>query len=141
MVKFSKGMWHAAPDTDISWGQEIVKAEATKDSIRAVLVNLFMSRPPALPNTISQSSKIIRHRGDTLNNPTITIQASSPAPDVLLLDTYHWKAQKPSLNGPNFDLFPDVDVAELVTSFYATSSCSVFNSVTRRRRGRTMFRL
>ncbi|KAH8822696.1 alpha-glucosidase II [Flagelloscypha sp. PMI_526] len=99
MVKFSKGMWHAAPDTDISWGQEIVKAEASKDSIRAVL-----------------SSKIIRHRGDTLNNPTITIQASSPAPDVLLLDTYHWKAQKPSLNGPNFELFPNLDTAELTAT-------------------------
>lgn len=56
-------------------------------------------------------------RGDTLNTPTITLEASSPAPDTILLNAYHWKAQKSSLAGPEYEKFPDVDVKKLVRFF------------------------
>lgn len=66
-----------------------------------------------------QSARRINHRGDTLNNPTITLECSSPSPDVLLLKGYHWKAQVGSNAGPEYELFPDIDINELVinTSF------------------------
>ncbi|RPB15513.1 hypothetical protein P167DRAFT_518728 [Morchella conica CCBAS932] len=90
MVKFSKGMWHATPDTIIRWATESVKAEALPESIRTVA-----------------SSRAINHRGDTLNNPTLTITASSPSDDILLLSSYHWKAQRSTAIGPRFELYPD----------------------------------
>lgn len=39
MVKFSKGMWHASPDTIIRWATESVKAEAKPESLRTVAVS------------------------------------------------------------------------------------------------------
>ncbi|KAG9225936.1 hypothetical protein CCMSSC00406_0006442 [Pleurotus cornucopiae] len=98
MVKFSKGMWCLAPDTVADWATEAVKAEAKEDSIRCVA-----------------STRRINHRGDTLNNPTITLECSSPAPDVLLLKGYHWKEQVGSNAGPEYELFPDIDLNELNT--------------------------
>lgn len=41
MVKFSKGMWHAAPDTIIRWATESVKAEAKPESLRTVAVSQY----------------------------------------------------------------------------------------------------
>ncbi|KAJ8495568.1 hypothetical protein ONZ45_g12804 [Pleurotus djamor] len=96
MVKFSKGMWCLAPDTHADWATEVVKAEAKKDSIRCVA-----------------ASRRINHRGDTLNNPTITLECSSPVPDVLLLSGYHWKAQTHANAGPEYELFPDIDIETL----------------------------
>lgn len=43
MVKFSKGMWHATPDTIIRWATESVKAEALPESIRTVAVCLGLT--------------------------------------------------------------------------------------------------
>ncbi|KAL0947518.1 hypothetical protein HGRIS_013617 [Hohenbuehelia grisea] len=96
MVKFSKGMWCLAADTVGDWATEVIKAEARPDSIRAVA-----------------STKRLNHRGDTLNNPTITIETSSPCPDVLRITGYHWKEQHNTLAGPHYELFPDADVASI----------------------------
>ncbi|KIY69252.1 glycoside hydrolase family 31 protein [Cylindrobasidium torrendii FP15055 ss-10] len=96
MVKFSKGMWWPAPNTTISWAVEAAKAEAFEDRVRYLA-----------------STKRLLHRGDTLNTPTISLDCSSPVPDVLLLKTTHWKAQASTNIGPEFELFPDVDIKQL----------------------------
>lgn len=56
--------------------------------------------------TGSQAAKPIIHRGDILNNPTLTHKISSPIDDVLLVSSTHWKAQKSITSGPHFELFP-----------------------------------
>ncbi|KAH7122003.1 glycosyl hydrolases family 31-domain-containing protein [Dactylonectria estremocensis] len=89
MVKFSHGCWHPAPDTIIDWAVEVVKGEAKGDHLHFVTC-----------------SKPINHRGDTLNNPTLTHHVSSPMDDVLYLSSTHWKAQKSVIAGPHFELFP-----------------------------------
>ncbi|OBT72124.1 hypothetical protein VF21_09169 [Pseudogymnoascus sp. 05NY08] len=89
MVKFSHGCWHPAQDTIIDWAVEVVKSEKRPDSLHFVT-----------------ASKPINHRGDSLNNPTLTHNLSSPMDDVLLLSSTHWKAQKSITNGPKFELFP-----------------------------------
>jgi alpha-D-xyloside xylohydrolase len=53
-----------------------------------------------------QSSKPINHRGDTLNNPTLTHSLSSPIENVLYLSSTHWTKQKSVTQGPQFELFP-----------------------------------
>ncbi|KAK0482624.1 glycosyl hydrolases family 31-domain-containing protein [Armillaria novae-zelandiae] len=96
MVKFSSGMWSVGPHVSISWATEVVKSEAFEDRIRCVV-----------------STKRINHRGDTLNNPTITMECSSPIPDTLFLNAYHWKTQQPTLNGPDYEVFPDANIDKL----------------------------
>ncbi|TPX15350.1 uncharacterized protein E0L32_004627 [Thyridium curvatum] len=89
MVKFSHGCWHPSPDTLIDWAVEVVKAEAKEDHLHFVTC-----------------SKPINHRGDTLNNPTLTHHVSSPVDDVLYLSSTHWKGQKSVTAAPHFELFP-----------------------------------
>ncbi|KAG6884904.1 hypothetical protein C0993_007361 [Termitomyces sp. T159_Od127] len=91
MVKFSHGMWWNADGVLIDWAVEAAKSEALEGSIRCVA-----------------TSKHINHRGDILNTPTLTVESSSPAPDILLLTGYHWKGQKHATLEPNYELFPDV---------------------------------
>ncbi|KZV69553.1 glycoside hydrolase family 31 protein [Peniophora sp. CONT] len=99
MVKFTKGMWQVGEDTAINWATEVVKAEASESSIRAVT-----------------TTRHIYHRGDTLNTPTVTVECSSPLPDTLLLTAYHWKGSAASNNGPDFELFPDQDLVKQISS-------------------------
>ncbi|KAL3489987.1 glycosyl hydrolases family 31-domain-containing protein [Aspergillus germanicus] len=89
MVKFSHGCWHPAPDTLIDWAVETVVAETRGDKLHFVT-----------------SSKPINHRGDTLNNPTLTHSLSSPIDNVLYLSSTHWTKQKSVTQGPHFELFP-----------------------------------
>ncbi|KAF8064081.1 family 31 glycoside hydrolase [Lyophyllum atratum] len=96
MVKFSNGMWWNADGVAIDWAAEAIKAEAREQSIRCVA-----------------TSKHVNHRGDTLNTPTITVECSSPLPDILLLTAYHWKGQQRTTQGPDYELYPDVDYESL----------------------------
>ena len=47
----------------------------------------------------------IRHRGDTLNQPLLTVRCSSPAPDVISVKISHFLGEKPRL--PEFSLNSD----------------------------------
>ncbi len=117
MVKFSSGMWWVGPHVSISWATEVVKSEAFEDRIRCVTVSLWVTPRKTCAYCDVQSTKRINHRGDTLNTPTITMECSSPIPDTLFLDAYHWMAQQPTLTGPDYEVFPDVDIDKLVGLF------------------------
>ncbi|KAG6841803.1 hypothetical protein C0991_006687 [Blastosporella zonata] len=99
MVKFSNGMWWNADGVVIDWAVEAVKAEALNGIIRCVA-----------------TSKHINHRGDILNTPTLTVECSSPAPDILFMTGYHWKGSKQTTRGPHYELFPDVDHQHLTAN-------------------------
>ncbi|KAG6819867.1 hypothetical protein H0H93_007852 [Arthromyces matolae] len=109
--RFSYGMWWNRSGCLIDWAVEAVKAEALDESIRCVA-----------------TSKHITHRGDTLNAPTITVECSSPAPDILLLTGFHWKRQKRMTTGPSYELFPDVEVETLTTNRQDSLSTSKTNT-------------
>lgn len=47
----------------------------------------------------------INHRGDTLGGPNLTIKVSTPAPEVLRVQTFHYMGVVD--RGPNFDLSVD----------------------------------
>ncbi len=52
--------------------------------------------------TVYAATKVIRHRGDTLNLPVITVEYSSPLPDIIGVKIYHHKGKK--TKGPEFEL-------------------------------------
>ncbi|NLM10986.1 MAG: alpha-xylosidase [Clostridiaceae bacterium] len=51
---------------------------------------------------IFAATKVINHRGDTLNRPMITVEYTSPMPDVIGVKIYHHKGKK--IKGPEFEL-------------------------------------
>ena len=46
---------------------------------------------------IFAATKVINHRGDTLNRPMITVEYTSPMPDVIGVKIYHHKEK---IKGP-----------------------------------------
>jgi alpha-D-xyloside xylohydrolase len=52
------------------------------------------------------TTRHVRHRGDTLNKPTITVELTSPAAGIIGVSARHF-AGKPALREPRAVLFPD----------------------------------
>nr|MDT0657293.1 alpha-xylosidase [Micromonospora sp. DSM 115978] len=87
-MKFSNGYWRM------------------RDGVRPihpVAVHDVAVEPDAL--TVYAVTKKITHRGDTLNQPMLTIRCSSPAPDVLAVKIGHFLGGRP--RGPEFALAAD----------------------------------
>jgi len=65
----------------------------------------------------------INHRGDTLGGPVITIKLSSPIPDVIRVQLFHYKGLKNK--GPEFEVYSDeatkVDIVDNVDLLKLTS--------------------
>ncbi len=62
--------------------------------------------PDAL--VVYASTQTIRHRGDTLNQPVLTVRCSSPAPDVISVAVSHFAGEQP--RHPEFPLTVDSSV-------------------------------
>ena len=62
----------------------------------------------------------VRHRGDTLNQPLLTVRCSSPAPNVISVTVSHFLGEQPPR--PQFPLSPDpsVQVRTELDDSYAT---------------------
>lgn len=90
-MKFSNGCWLSKENTEYFSPAEIYESRITNNSI-----------------TFNAPTHKIRHRGDTLGGPNLTIKVTAPAKEVLRIQTFHYMGV---LNkGPVFDL----DIAENV---------------------------
>ncbi|MDF2801981.1 MAG: Alpha-glucosidase, family 31 of glycosyl hydrolase [Anaerocolumna sp.] len=88
-MKFSNGCWLNKENIEYFSPAEIYESRITNDSI-----------------TFNAPTHKIRHRGDTLGGPNLTIKVTAPAKEVLRIQTFHYMGV---LNkGPVFDL----DIAE-----------------------------
>ncbi|MDG4831395.1 alpha-xylosidase [Solwaraspora sp. WMMD1047] len=104
-MKFSNGYWRM------------------RDGVRPihpVEVHDIAVEPDAL--TVYASTKKITHRGDTLNQPMLTIRCTSPAPNVLAVKVGHFLGERP--RRPDFALTTDPDTEVRVSDGvdYATIS-------------------
>jgi len=61
--------------------------------------------PSAGGLTVFAPTRPIRHRGDTLGGPALTIRLSAPMPDVVCVRVTHFSGQKDP--GPNFPLYTE----------------------------------
>lgn len=102
-MKFSNGYWRMADGVHPLYPAQV----------RDVAV-----RPSTL--TVYAPTKKINHRGDTLNLPMLTIQASSPAPDIIAIRVGHFLGERP--RRPEFALAadPSTDVRITDGEDYAT---------------------
>ena len=77
-MKFTDGQWMLQPGVAAHYAAEAYAVEAHTDR----LVVLATTRP-------------IKHRGDTLQGPTLTVTLSSPLPGVIRVSVEHYTASTP----------------------------------------------
>jgi len=77
-MKFTDGQWMLQPGVGAHYAAEAYAVEAHDDK----LVVLATTRP-------------IKHRGDTLQGPTLTVTLSSPLPGVIRVSVAHFSASEP----------------------------------------------
>ena len=94
-MKFTDGNWMMRKGVRGHYAAEAYYVSQSSDSLK---VNV-----PTHP---------IRHRGDTLSGPNLTVRISSPMPDVVRVRISHFEGVRDA--GPHFELFPQhapVDLA------------------------------
>lgn len=84
-MKFTDGYWELKDGVTLFSPMDIRDTEFSENRLR-----------------IFAAAKVIRHRGDTLNLPMITIEYFSPLPDIIGVKIYHHKGRK--ITGPKFEL-------------------------------------
>ena len=87
-MKFSDGFWDMRPGVRPLYAREVVAADAGDSTLR-----------------ILAATKPVRHRGDTLNAPLITVEVRSPMADVLAVRLVHHAGQRPK--SPAFEIDGD----------------------------------
>jgi alpha-D-xyloside xylohydrolase len=84
-MKFTDGYWQMRPDVTPYYAVQVQDVEISPDSL-----------------TVYAATRPIHHRGDTLNNPLLTIRYSSPLPNVIRVQVWHHTGMQ--LSGPQFAL-------------------------------------
>lgn len=84
-MKFSNGCWIQKENIEYFSPAEIYESRITNNSV-----------------TFNTPTHKIRHRGDTLGGPNLTIKVSAPAKEVLRVQTFHYMGVLDK--GPSFDL-------------------------------------
>lgn len=90
-MKFSNGCWLSKENTEYFSPAEIYESKITNNSI-----------------TFNAPTHKIRHRGDTLGGPNLTIKVTAPAKEVLRIQTFHYMGVLDK--GPAFELEFAADV-------------------------------
>ena len=85
-MKFSDGNWMMQPGVRAQYPVEIYYTETDPHGA-----------------TLTVPTRAIRHRGDTLGGPVLTLRVSSPLPDVLRVRVSHYEGA--SEQGPEFPLY------------------------------------
>lgn len=84
-MKFTDGVWLTRPGVQAGHPVAAYEVESTPDTL-----------------TVHAVTRPIRHRGDTLQGPLLTIQLSAPAPDVIRVRLTNYAGGRP--RGPRFAL-------------------------------------
>src|SRR4051812_3847669 len=85
ILKFTDGNWLLRPGVTAHWAAEAYEVSQSGNSLQ-------MLAP----------TQVIRHRGDTLQGPALTVRLSSPMPDVIGVRISHFEGGVD--RGPNFEL-------------------------------------
>ncbi|KAI5780812.1 glycosyl hydrolases family 31-domain-containing protein [Geopyxis carbonaria] len=88
-MRFRDGMWLTQPDFRVEFAEDVHKIDTSKDDALSLLC----------------PTRHIMARGNTLNQPTITIDVEPVVDDVISITARHWKGARDL--GPHYPLFPD----------------------------------
>ncbi|OAQ60701.1 sugar hydrolase [Pochonia chlamydosporia 170] len=90
MVQLRDGMWLPAECARTEYAEEVYNVTVSEQEQRMSLLC---------------PTKCIRSRGDTLNQPTVTLDLQAEFDGVISLEATHWAGEQ--RKGPHFELFPD----------------------------------
>ncbi|CAM1501936.1 Fc.00g039200.m01.CDS01 [Cosmosporella sp. VM-42] len=90
MVHLRDGMWLPSADFRVEYAEDVYEITPQEDQQAMSLLC---------------PTKHIRSRGDTLNQPTITLEIKAEMDGVISLESTHWAGAQNK--GPQFELFPD----------------------------------
>ncbi|KAL4964660.1 putative sugar hydrolase [Aspergillus stella-maris] len=85
-MKFTEGMWLLREGIRIDWMSNVERVDVQQDT---ETVNLLLN-------------KFQRHRGDTLNSPTVSARVTSPLEGIIGVKFIHWAGGVD--NGPHYEL-------------------------------------
>src|SRR5512133_4329863 len=77
-VKFTDGYWQLREGVRAQYPAEVYDVAVQPDAL-----------------TVSAPMRRIAHRGDTLNEPLLTIRCASPAPDIISVSVSHFLGARP----------------------------------------------
>ncbi|KAJ5655829.1 Alpha-xylosidase [Penicillium longicatenatum] len=83
-MKFTAGMWCLQEGIHIDWMSNVERLRIEQEGVNLLL------------------NKFQRHRGDTLNSPTISAQVTSPQEGIIGVKLVHWAGQVD--NGPHYEI-------------------------------------
>ncbi|EPS31985.1 putative alpha-xylosidase [Penicillium oxalicum 114-2] len=83
-MKFTEGMWCLKEGVQIEWMSNVERLRTEKETAHLLL------------------NKLQRHRGDTLNSPTISARITSPQEGIIGVNLVHWAGRVD--NGPHYHL-------------------------------------
>ncbi|KAJ5721043.1 Alpha-xylosidase [Penicillium malachiteum] len=83
-MKFTSGMWCLQEGVRIDWMSNVERLRVEQETVNLLL------------------NKLQRHRGDTLNSPTISAKVTSPQEGIIGVKLVHWAGQVD--NGPHYDI-------------------------------------
>ncbi|OJJ47974.1 hypothetical protein ASPZODRAFT_95058 [Penicilliopsis zonata CBS 506.65] len=83
-MKFTNGMWHLEQGVQIDWMSNVERLSVKEETVDLLL------------------NKFQRHRGDTLNSPTVSAKVTSPLEGIIGVKLVHWAGQLDK--GPHYKL-------------------------------------
>ncbi|RDW74667.1 putative sugar hydrolase [Aspergillus mulundensis] len=92
-MKFTEGMWLLREGIRIDWMSNVERLNVDKDTVDLLL------------------NKFQRHRGDTLNSPTVSARVTSPLEGIIGVKLVHWAGGLD--NGPHYELSTSSGHAEI----------------------------
>jgi alpha-D-xyloside xylohydrolase len=102
-MKFTEGVWNAREDIHVTSAVEVLELATHLDD------SASSARNPPSPEPFIRTlcaSRHIKHRGDLISKPVITVTLTSPAPGIIGIEAKHFYGH-PQYNEPKATLFPD----------------------------------
>ena len=96
-MKFTDGFWNMREGVEAFNATEVRDVRVDENSV-----------------TVYAACRFIKHRGDTLNAPLITIRYSSPIPDVISVRITHFAGEKNK--GPEFQVYKQETPVDILSS-------------------------
>lgn len=102
-MKFNEGVWNPRENIKVCNAVEISQLSTHLDDSASSTPNEMKAEPHvrALCTT-----RHIKHRGDLINKPTITVTVTSPAPGIIGVEAQHFLG-RPRHHEPSAHLFPE----------------------------------
>lgn len=102
-MKFSNGCWLSREGVEIYGATQAYDVKNDSNSI-----------------TVLAPTKFIKHRGDTLGGPVITLKLSSPMPEIIRVQAYHFKGT--NKKRPEFEInsFSNIELKITNDEYFAS---------------------